>query len=145
MHKPSTYTVFADYFQVNLDDFSHYDGGENIEYTEDDFNERVVSSNCRITIFTQRNMDCEVKVYILDEEPVLNAEMYDLIKTTWISVPSGKLVLGGCTDNIESSNIISLPAGEYDAVVTFSNLDTVSDDELDGNDYYEFFLYPRIS
>lgn len=144
MHTPSIYTVFADYYQVNLDDFNHYSDKEVFEYTELDISERVISNDFHITIFTQRNMETEVRMYILENKPIIESNSYDLLKTASIYIPSGKLVLGGGTDNIESSNIILLPSGKYNVIITYNSLDTVSKDGLDGEDYYEFFLYPMF-
>jgi len=98
-----------------------------------------------IGVGTVRNMDVPVTIEVLDVEPELDSEKWDHINQCSIDVPSGKLVIAGCTDYFPEAKRIHLSPGTYVARISYGALDTLSEDRLDGADHYRVQLWPGIS
>ena len=90
---------------------------------------------------TVRNMDVPVTVEIHDSEPQEDLTSCDQINECSIEVPSGKIVVAGCTDYFPDAPRILVEPGTYKARVYYSDLDTLSEDGLDGNDKYKIALW----
>ena len=56
-------------------------------------------------------------------------------------MPSGRLVVAGCTDYFPDAERLSLDSGCYEARVLSANLDKLSDDGLVGDDHYRVELW----
>ena len=59
-----------------------------------------------------------------------------------IEVPSGRIVIAGCTDYFPDADRVNVLAGTYQARISYGQLDTLSDDGLDGDDRYRVQLWP---
>jgi hypothetical protein len=68
--------------------------------------------------------------------------IWDQINECSIDVPSGNLVIAGCTDYFPDAARIPLSPGHYGARIYYGQLDALSDDELDGDDHYRIVLWP---
>jgi hypothetical protein len=135
-----TFTLFADYFQFYLQD----------EQASDDLTEAWTESTVRdllalgpatIAVGTVRNMDVPVTVEVHDHEPVENIEQWDHVNECDINVPSGKIVIAGCTDYFAEAARIEVKPGNYRARICYGDLDSLSDDGLDGDDHYKVALW----
>ena len=58
-----------------------------------------------------------------------------------IEVISGKIVISGCTDYFPDAKRIELKNGIYRARIYYGNLEKISEDGLDGEDFYEIHLW----
>jgi hypothetical protein len=56
-------------------------------------------------------------------------------------VTSGRLVVAGCTDYFPDAARIDVPPGSYRARIYSGNLNSLSDDGLDGDDHYRVALW----
>ena len=55
---------------------------------------------------------------------------------------TGRIVVAGCTDYFPDARRLSVDPGTYDVLVGYKNLESVSEDGLEGNDSYHIFLAP---
>ena len=58
-----------------------------------------------------------------------------------LSIPSGKLIIFGCTENPDEAERLELASGDYAARISYANLGDLSDDGLEGNDRYRVQLW----
>lgn len=137
-------TLFADYFQFYLQDELAQEGLAE-SWTDEAANRLLAVASGSIGVGTVRNMDVPVTIEVLTTEPVRDDENWDHITQCSIDVPSGKLVVAGCTDYFPEAKRIHLSPGTYVARISYGALDTLSDDRLDGADHYRVQLWPGCS
>jgi hypothetical protein len=135
--------LFADYFQFYiLDEKVELDLGDN--WTNEAVNKLLVSTNGVIAIGTVRNMTVPVTVKTFDSEPLFLSDSENLIgkiNECDLEITSGKIVIMGCTDYFPDAKRMELENGIYRARIYYGNLDKISEDGLDGDDFYEVHLW----
>ncbi len=87
-------------------------------------------------------MDVPVSIEIAEEEPENLFEEWDQVNECSITISSGKLVVAGCTDYFPDAKRINVPSDDYRARIYYGNLDSISEDGLDGDDKYIIVLWP---
>lgn len=135
--------LFADYFQFYIQD-ENVDGDLSDKWTTEAVELLLATTDGTIGVGTVRNMDVPVTIKTFDIEPhVLNDDenVIGQINECDIEVSSGKVAIAGCTDYFPDAKRIELKNGVYRARIYYGNLDTVSDDGLDGEDFYEIHLW----
>jgi hypothetical protein len=137
-------TLFADYFQFYLQDESAQESLAD-SWTDEATNRLLAVASGSIGVGTVRNMDVPVTIEVLAAEPALDAEKWDHITQCSIDVPSGKLVIAGCTDYFPEAKRIHVSPGTYVARISYGALDALSEDRLDGSDHYRVQLWPGLS
>ncbi|GLK56696.1 hypothetical protein JOD31_002729 [Methylopila capsulata] len=133
--------IFADYFQIYLRDEDHAELPE--DYSDESIARRVVAGAHGIVVHTARNMSVPVRVEWLDQRPAPDIDAFDHVADAGFSSPTGRLVLAGMTDDEATAPRLAVPAGPIGLRVSFSGLDTLSDDGLDGADRYLVQLWPE--
>jgi hypothetical protein len=78
---------------------------------------------------------------VLDSEPTVDLSAWDHVAECSLSVPTGRIVIAGCTDFFPDAARIEIDAGDYRARVSCAGLESVSDDGLDGKDHYRVQLW----
>jgi hypothetical protein len=137
-------TLFADYFQFYIQD-EKVDGDLSNCWTTKAVDFLLAAAEGIIGIGTVRNMDVPVTIKNFDTEPPFLKEMENeigQINECDIEVKSGKIVIAGCTDYFPDAKRIVLENGVYRVRIYYGNLDKLSDDGLDGEDYYEIHIWP---
>ena len=138
--KTLKFELFADYFQFYLQD----------EMTDSDFSESWTDETVKrllavepgaIAVGTARNMDVPVTVELHDREPQTDFEFWDQVNECSIEVPSGKIIIAGCTDYLPDAERIELQAGMYRARISYGSLHSLTPDGLDGDDQYRIQLW----
>lgn len=137
-------TLFADYFQFYLQDELAQESLAD-SWTDDATNRLLAVASGSIGVGTVRNMDVPVTIEVLDVEPALDSEKWDHITQCSIDIPSGKLVIAGCTDYFPDAKRIHVSPGTYVARIPYGALNTLSEDRLDGSDHYRVQLWPGHS
>ncbi|MCU4158009.1 hypothetical protein J1N10_18690 [Carboxylicivirga sp. A043] len=135
--------LFADYFQIYIQD-EEADDDLSLEWTDEAVDRLLAIKEGVIAIGTVRNMDVPVKVKVYDSEPeILNDKELEIgqINECDLKVSSEKVVVSGCTDYFPDAKRIELPNGTYRTRIYYGKLDTLSEDELDGDDFYEVHLW----
>jgi hypothetical protein len=133
--------LFTDYFQFYIqDEQAEVNSGEG--WTDETVAMLLLTTNSTIWVGTVRNMDAPVSIKLFASEPAL-AERDDIgqINECDLAITSGRAVIAGCTDYFPDAQRLDLPNGIYRARIYYCNIDTMSEDRLDGEDYYEVQLW----
>jgi hypothetical protein len=133
--------LFADYFQFHVQD-EQVEGNLSDQWTEEAIELLLATTNGTIGVGTVRNMSVPVTIRTFDTEPLLLSESeFDQINECNLDVTSGKIVVAGCCDYFPDAKRIELAKGIYRARIYYGNLDKVSENGLDGEDFYEIHLW----
>ncbi|MBX2901168.1 MAG: hypothetical protein KF775_16050 [Cyclobacteriaceae bacterium] len=135
--------LFADYFQFYIQD-EQTDGDLSNSWTQEAVDRFLALAPGTIGIGTVRNMDVPVTVKLFDREPEIDngLESVEQINECDIETTSDKLVLAGCTEYFPDALRIEVNKGIYRARIYYGNLDKLSENGLEGDDYYEIHLWP---
>ena len=135
--------LFADYFQFYIQD-EKVDGDLSNSWTQEAVDRLLALAPGTIGVGTVRNMDVPVTIKLFDHEPEINNDLESVgqINECDIEATSDKLVVAGCTDYFPDAKRIDVDKGIYRARIYYCNLDKISEDGLDGDDYYEIHLWP---
>ena len=135
------YQLFADYHQFYLQDESA-EGNLEDSWTEEANARLLAVAPGTIGVGTVRSMDVPVTVEVHATEPEFDADLWDLVTECTLEVPTGRIVIAGCTDYFPDAARIEIEPGVYRARVSYGDLDTLSEDRLDGDDRYRVQLWP---
>lgn len=136
-----TLSVFADYFQFYLLD----------ESVDEDFGalwddaavERLLAvGRSSIGVGTARNMAVPVAVSVCDAAPEFDPGAWDMVNECSLALRSGRLVILGGTDYLPDAPRLPVAPGDYRVRISYAGLDTLSEDGLDGDDFYRIDLWP---
>jgi hypothetical protein len=143
MTKEINTELFADYFQFYIQD-ENVDGNLSNSWTQEAVDRLLALAPGTIGVGTVRNMDVPVTIKVFDREPELINDLDSVgqINECDIETTSDKLVVAGCTDYFPDAKRIDVEKGVYRARIYYGNLDKISEDGLDGDDYYEVHLWP---
>jgi len=136
------FTLFADHFQFYLQDDAQGKGDLSEAWNEATTDRLLAVAPFVIGVGTVRNMDVLVSVTIHPSPPIINEPEFDHITLASLCVETGRIVVAGCTDYFPDAPRIDLPPGTYQAIVCYKNLDSLSEDGLDGDDSYHIHLFP---
>jgi hypothetical protein len=137
--------LFADYFQIIVQD-------ENAEqtfewlYSENDIERLLTVLPGTIIIGTVRNMDVPLTIKLYDIDPGILSDLETIgqINECDIEVKSNKLIVMGSSDYQPDALRIELINGLYRARIYYGNLEEISIDGLDGEDFYEIHLWHSV-
>jgi hypothetical protein len=136
------YELFADYFQFYLQD-EHADGNLGDSWTPQATEDRLALAPGTIGVGTARNMNVPVTIVVRDSAPEPdNFENWDHVCECSIALPSGRLVVAGCTDYFPDAARIRVTPELYRARIYYGDLDKLSDNGLEGDDHYHIVLWP---
>ena len=134
--------LFADYFQFYIQDDDKNKGDLSDSWTQEAVDRLFAIAPYAIGIGTVRNMDVPVSLQVCDREPHINLNDWEHVVLSSIKCETGRLVVAGCTDYFPDAKRVNMQSGTYNVLACFTGLDTLSDDELDGDDSYHIYLYP---
>jgi len=118
---PNHLTLFADYFQIHLqDEQCESDLGE--AWTEQAHLDGLAVAEGILGIGTAVNWDVGVGVVVLPGEPLDDSPDCDHVVEASVQVPSGRLVVMGCTDYLPDARRFEIQAGWNRIKVSRSNL-----------------------
>ncbi len=135
-----TYPLFADYFQFYLQDEAA-EGNLGEAWTDQAVEDLLALAPGTIGVGTVRNMEVPVSLEITSAAPALELEDWDHAVECDIDVPTGRLVIAGCTDYFPDAARIMVEPGTYRVRIRYGALDTLSKDGLDGEDRYDVVLW----
>lgn len=138
MHK---FTIFADYFQFMLMDEGSQDDFS-VLWTEDALNRMLAVGHSAVCPSTLRNVDVAVEIVVLDKAPEVDLSAWDNAVEASIHIPSGKLVVMGCTDYLADSPRISAKPGTYQLLSLAGGIDTIQCEWEPAEDLYRVYLWP---
>ncbi|WP_405142451.1 hypothetical protein OG589_34560 [Sphaerisporangium sp. NBC_01403] len=113
--------LFADYHQIHLlDDGSTSDLGE--AWTSEAYADRLAAADDAIAVGTSVNVTVAVRVELLDAPPADDLADFDHVVEGSMQVPSGRIVIMGCTDYEPDAARFRVPVGPVRVRVASSNL-----------------------
>ncbi len=136
------FTIFADYHQIHVQDDDVAAGDFTEAWTPEAMQKALAETDRGFAIGTVRNMEVPLTVEICESRPALDPGGFDRFNETRIELPSGRLVVLGCTDHFPEAARIAVQPGAYNAIVATKDEDTLSEDGLDGEDAYFVWLWP---
>jgi hypothetical protein len=140
------FNVFADYFQIYLQDEQAAEEWN----LPNDWGNQFVSQMIgvapgTVAIGTVRNVDVPVEIQLLNSRPSDDLTVGDHITEASLDIPSGKLVVVGCSDYLPDATRIPVQSGNYRVRIYYSELESMSEDGFEGNDHYKVLLWPEES
>lgn len=133
--------VFADYNQVYLHDDT-IEPDLSVAWDDQAYEKLIVVDHGCIALSTARNMDVPVEIVVSDEKPDIDKKSWEHIVSCGITLASDLLVVRGPSDYLPDATRVKLKPGNYAAYVLFKGLTTLSEDGLEGDDYYKIILWP---
>jgi hypothetical protein len=135
--------LFADYFQFYIQD-EKVDGTLSDDWNQETVDRLLALGPGTIIIGTARNMTVPVTIRLYSNEPDMLRELGTIgqINECDIETSSDKLVVAGCTDYFPDAMRINVNTGIYRARIYYGNLDEISGDGFEGEDFYEIHLWP---
>ncbi|MFF5701285.1 hypothetical protein ACFY7H_02040 [Streptomyces sp. NPDC012794] len=113
--------LFADYFQVHvLDEGS--EGDFSGVWTEQTVVDGLGVMEDALAIGTAVNDTVAVSVHVLADQPHYDSDDFDHIVEASLHVPSGRLIVMGCTDYLDDAARFEVPAGRTRARASRRNL-----------------------
>jgi len=134
------FNLFADYRQFYLQD-EKSDSSLEDSWTQEATDRLLAVAPGVIGVGTVRTMTVPVSIEVRDTEPSQPVQCDHEVECS-IELPSGKLVVAGCTDYFPDAARITVKPGIYRARIYYSNLDSLSEDGLEGEDTYSIVLWP---
>lgn len=131
--------LFADYFQIYLRDEAYPDLPD--RYTDEDIAHYLMAGPHAVVLRTARNMTVPIRVEWHDQRPALDLDAYQHVVEAGFDCPSGQLVLAGLTDYDPAAPRLSVTAGPIGARASLSGLDTLRENDLEGDDHYLMQLW----
>lgn len=135
------FEVFADYHQFFLID-ENDDHLVPEDISNEDIERRMIPARGVVTIFTARNMTVPVTIEVHSSEPAVDLTLWDHVVEGSLEVKSGKVVVMGCTDYYPDSPRVRCSRGWQRVRAHYGDLESLSDDGLDGADHYMIQLWP---
>jgi hypothetical protein len=132
--------LFADYYQFYLQDDDPRFGDLSYVWTQEAVDRLIAVGEHVVGIGTVRNMDVQVRIVVDSKLPNLDSKEWDKINRASLVCDTGRIVIAGCTDYFPDATRLDIEPGMYDVLVGYRNLDSLSEDRMDGNDSYHIFL-----
>lgn len=136
-----TLAVFADYFQFYLlDAATNEDFGA--LWTEEAVERLLAVAPHAVGIGTARNMAVPVAISVHEREPAADFAEWEQVHDCSFTVLSGRVAVLGATDYLPDAPSLSLRPGPYRVRISYAGLETLSEDGLEGDDFYRIQLWP---
>ncbi len=138
------FTLYADYHQFYVEDEQ---SAPETAASPDFWNARALAdglaSACdMMAVGTARYGNVQVEIEVRDDEPPDDSADWDQVVEAAIEIPSGNLIVRGCTEERDTAQRFSVAPGTYQARVCYSGLDVEDPDAEEGDDHYRVVLWP---
>jgi hypothetical protein len=134
-----SFRLFADYFQFYLMD-EGVSPDAPTDWIDTDVARRLKAAPNIVVVCPIRNMTVPVEVQIHQAEPPYDGSQWDHIAECSLDLPTGKLVVHECTGGPVGR--FNLAPGTYRVRAFYGALDTLYNNDLDGDDHYLVVLWP---
>jgi hypothetical protein len=135
------FVLFADYFQLYMMDETAEDDTSEI-WTDSALDAKLAVSENTLAIGTFRNVNVVFEVEVLEQEPAIDLEGWDHASLGYVSFPTGKCVVFGCTDYLPEAKRIKVPKGQFAALSLAKGLDSIETEWDEADDFYKVILWP---
>lgn len=135
--------LFADYFQIHvLDEGSHAVLDQ--VWNDRTLSDRIVALRDILGIRTEVNVDVNVNVVWSANPPRLDVEGFDHVAEASIEIPSGRMVVMGCSDYFPDAPRLEVTPGWVRIRVQKSNLTNAVAADIDSDQSVETIERIRI-
>jgi hypothetical protein len=133
MTTPTELTLFADYFQIHVGD-ADADGDPSDPWTEQALADHLAVTPHALGIGTVVNVNVSVTVVVLPQEPSDDSSAFDHVVEASLHVPSGRLIVMGCTDYGPEAPTFEVASGWNRVRVSQSNLTRAAQADIDSDE-----------
>ena len=134
------FNITAEFFQfVLMDETSKDDFSE--MWTEEAFARLLAVAGDAICPGTIRNVEVPVEVIIVHGRPEIDTTECDHIAQASLSLPSGRLVVMGCTDYLPEAARVEVSPGIYEALYVIRGVKTITTEWDPADDLYTVYLW----
>jgi hypothetical protein len=134
-------TIFADYFQFYIQD-EQAPGDLSESWTPDAVERLLAIAPGCVGVGTVRNTHVPVTVEVAEAAANEDLSPWEQVNECSIDLPSGRLVIAGCTDYFPDAAQMELDRGTYRVRICYENLKSITANGLEGNDHYRLVLWP---
>ena len=134
------FQLFADYYQFYLQDESATTD-LSASWTPEAVDRLLAVAPGMVGIGTARNMTVPVTVEVCGDAPDEDTSGWDQVNECTLEVPSGRIVVAGCTDYFPDAARIEVDPGSYRVRAYYGNLTALSSNGLEGDDRYKLVLW----
>lgn len=134
------FELFADYFQFYLQD-EQSQGNLSNSWTKKAVSDMLAVAPGVIGVGTVRNMNVPVELEVLYFQPDDNIDEWNYVTEASLDVPSGRIIIAGCTDYLPDAARVTVNPGTYRVRIYYGALDSVDEFRLDGDDHYRVVLW----
>lgn len=130
--------IFADFFQFYV--WDPVTSGQNApeEWTDQDVADRAKVASGVVVICPIRNMTVPVEVGIWDSSPEVNLALWQHVVEAPLTT-TGRIEVEECIGPTQAG--FTVEPGDYTVRALYRGLDTLSDDGLEGEDFYEIQIW----
>ncbi|WP_121700936.1 hypothetical protein [Streptomyces sp. E5N298] len=133
MTTPTELTLFADYFQIHVCD-AEGDGDLSDAWTKQAIADHLAVAGDALGIGTVVNVNVSVTVVVLPQEPSDDSSAFDHVVEAGLHVPSGRLMVMGCTDYGPDAPTFEVASGWNRVRVSQSNLARAAQADIDSDE-----------
>ncbi|MGW1588292.1 hypothetical protein [Streptomyces sp. NPDC002386] len=126
-------TLFADYFQIHVSD-ADSDGDLSDAWTGQAVADHLAVAQDALGIGTVVNVNVSVTVVVLPQEPSDDSAEFDHVVEASLDVPSGRLMVLGCTDYAPDAATFEVAPGWNRVRVSRSNLARAAQADVDSDE-----------
>lgn len=135
-------TLVPDYHQFYIHDSETGIDPNDDGWTRSEMADRIHVALCHVSVTTMSEEQVEVEILVQDDPPGDDDfAAWDHVAEGSIDVPSGTLVVAGCTEDFETAARVDVGVGRYRARVYCGGFDTVDEYGYSGKDHYRILLY----
>lgn len=134
------FNINAEYFQFVLMDEASQDDFSEI-WTKEAFARLLAVAEDAICPGTIRNVEVPVEVVVVDGRPEIDTSACDHIVEASLSIPSGRLVVMGCTDYLPDAPRVEVSPGIYEALYVIRGVQTITTEWDPADDLYTVYLW----
>ena len=140
------FIISGDHFQIYVEDENSNADTSEI-WNNQTSNDMLAVASGLIAVGTIRyGGDVALTVEVLDRRPTDPLEHCDQVAECSINISSGRIVISSPEGELSKAPRITVPPGTYRALVCYSNLDSVIDENNPkGEDLYRIILWPDSS
>ncbi len=109
------------------------------DWSEDDVRNRAKVAPYIVVVCPVRDFTVPVTIEIHETAPVADMDAWQHIVECSLALPSGQCAVEECTGSL--SYILRVAPGDYRALLLYAGLDTLREDEFEGDDHYSILLW----
>lgn len=139
-----TFKVFADYFQFVVQDEVSDDDFASI-WNPDALAAQTAFGRRAVCPGTLRNVEVPVEIIVVEDDPKLSLEDVDHAVEGSFEIPSGRVVVMGCTAYFPDAPRFEVQPGTCRALAVMTGIESIQNEWDPADDKYIVYLWPGSS